>query len=115
MTLLEAQQRFARLLPRLLSYANLQGYQVTLGETYRPQETVELYALQGRGASGSLHSLRLAIDLHLFLDGVFLTQTEDHARLGRYWESLDPLCRWGGRFRTRPDGNHYSLEWGGRA
>ena len=110
MTLLEAQQRFAHLLPRLLSYAHLQGFQVTLGETYRPQETAELYALQGRGAKGSLHPLQLAIDIHLFLDGVFLTHTEDHTRLGRYWESLDSRCVWGGRFK-RADGNHYQLTW----
>lgn len=114
MTLLAAQQRFTRLLTKLLDYAWIRGYQVTLGETYRPQETAELYALQGKGAKASLHPLRLAVDLHLFRNGTFLTRTEDHAALGTYWESLDADCRWGGRF-TRPDGNHYSLTWGGRA
>jgi len=46
-------------------------------------------------------------DFNLFKDGVFLQGTEDHRPLGEYWESLDPLCRWGGRFN---DGNHYSIE-----
>ena len=62
--------------------------------------------------------MKLAIDLDLFKDGegfemgckVYLTKTEDHRKLGEFWESLHPLCRWGGRFG---DGNHYSLEHGG--
>jgi hypothetical protein len=27
--------------------------------------------------------------------------------LGEYWEGLDIMCTWGGRFK-RKDGNHYS-------
>ncbi|MCI0408174.1 MAG: M15 family metallopeptidase [Acidobacteria bacterium] len=114
MTLLEHQQLFARLLPRLLTQALLMGFDVTLGETYRPDATVELYALQGKGSRRSVHPLRLAIDLHLFRKGVFLTRTEDHAALGAWWEAQHPFCRWGGRF-PRPDGNHFSLTWEGRA
>jgi hypothetical protein len=113
MTLLERQQLFAQLLARLLDRAHELGFAVTLGETYRPQETAELYALQGRGALRSLHPLRLAVDLHLFRDGRrYLTRTEDHLELGKWWEQLHPLCRWGGRFG---DGNHYSVAFGGRA
>jgi len=61
-----------------------------------------------------LHPLRLAQDLNLFRKGVWLTRTEDHRELGEWWERLDPVCRWGGRF-SRPDGNHYSHAWEGRA
>lgn len=112
--LLERQQLFARLLPRLLDRAHYLGFAVTLGEAHRPDELVELYALDGRGARGSVHPLRLAIDLHLFKAGRYLTRTEDHRELGEWWEKQNPACRWGGRF-TRIDGNHYSLEWEGRA
>lgn len=114
MTLLEHQQLFARLLSRLLAQAWILGFEVTLGEVYRPNETVELYALQGRGSAGSVHPLRLAVDLHLFKHGVFLTRSEDHAPLGHWWEQQHMLCRWGGRF-PQPDGGHYSLAWQGRA
>jgi len=109
--LLERQMIFTGLLVELLDHALELGFGVTLGETYRPDETVELYALQGRGSRASLHPLRLAIDLHLFRDGVYLTRTEDHRELGEWWEERNALCRWGGRFG---DGNHYSLQWEGR-
>ena len=38
--------------------------------------------------------------------GEYLVETEDHRFLGEFWESLDPMCTWGGRFQ---DGNHYSF------
>ena len=112
--LLQQQQLFAKLLPRLLDRALFLGFTVTLGEVYRPDVTVELYALAGKGSRGSVHPLRLAVDLNLFRNGVWLTRTEEHRPLGEYWEQVNPLCRWGGRF-PRPDGNHYSLLWEGRA
>ena len=36
--------------------------------------------------------------------GAYLFTTEAHAELGKYWESLSPKNRWGGRYS---DGNHY--------
>ena len=63
------------------------------------------------GHKDSNHKRKLAIDIDLFLDGrYYLTETGDHRKLGEFWESLHPLCRWGGRFG---DGNHYSIEHGG--
>jgi len=112
--LLERQQLFAGLLVELIDRAAELGYGVTLGEVYRPDATVELTALAGRGSRASLHPLRLAVDLHLFRGAVYLTRTEDHRELGLWWENRNALCRWGGRFAL-PDGNHYSLEWEGRA
>lgn len=114
MRLIERQQLFARLLPRLLDQAHSMGCAVTLGEAWRPPETARLYAQDGRGSANSLHVVRLAVDLNLFRDGAWLQSTEDHRPLGEWWERQHEACRWGGRFQ-RPDGNHYSVTWEGRA
>lgn len=99
------------LLPRLLDYIHAAGYEVTGGELWRTPEQAQANAAAGRGISNSLHIDRLAIDLNLFKNGVFLTSTEDHREFGEWWEQQHPLCRWGGRFN---DGNHYSLEHNGK-
>lgn len=112
LTLGQKQRLFARLVGQLLTRAYAEGYEVSLGETYRPPETADLYARQGRGIANSLHGAKLAIDLNLFRDGRYLPSTESHRQLGEWWEAQHPLCRWGGRFE---DGGHYSLTHGGRA
>jgi len=114
MTLSKQQRKFSRLVARLLDQVYAQGFECTLGEAWRTPEQAALNEAKGRGISTSLHMDRLAIDLNLFKDGVFLQTTEDHKPIGEWWEKLDTECRWGGRFK-RPDGNHYSLAWGGRA
>ena len=102
------QRRFSLMVAKLIEFAYANGFEITFGEAYRPPETAKLYEEQGRGIKQSLHEFRLAIDLNLFKDGVYLTETEDHQPLGEYWESMGGS--WGGRFE---DGNHYSLEhWG---
>lgn len=111
MTLREKQSVFAVQVARLIRAAIRMGFDVTLAEAYRPRETAELYAAQGRGIANSLHTSRLAIDLNLFRDGKYLTKTDDYRRLGEWWEQQHPLARWGGRFN---DGNHFSFEHGGR-
>jgi hypothetical protein len=58
------------------------------------------------------HKNRLAVDLNLFKDGLYLDQTEDHRPIGEYWEALHPENVWGGRFQ---DGNHYSRRHNGIA
>lgn len=62
----------------------------------------------------SLHYEGLAMDIDLFnKDGKYLTDTESHKQFGEYWERLHSDCQWGGRFKN-PDGNHYSITYGGR-
>lgn len=62
---------------------------------------------QGKGhRPDSLHYSGCAGDLVLYKDGMYQPKTETHQPLGEYWESLDPNCKWGGRFS---DGNHYSF------
>lgn len=110
MTLREQQSLFARLVAKLIEHAYREGFELTFGEAWRTPEQAKLNAKTGSGISNSLHVSRLAIDLNLFRDGRFLDSTESHRPLGLYWKALHPLARWGGDFKPRPDGNHYSLE-----
>jgi hypothetical protein len=107
----EAQELFMLLLPRLLDYIHDQGYRLRGGDLYRdPRVFGEIGERLGYGHPRSGHKRRLAVDFNLFKDGVYLNKTEDHQKLGEWWEKQHSLCRWGGRFE---DGNHYSLEWDG--
>tara|TARA_R110000764_G_scaffold220422_1_gene308655 strand:- start:747 stop:1088 length:342 start_codon:yes stop_codon:yes gene_type:complete len=111
MKLGDKQRLFAKLLPALINQAHLFGFEVTIGDAYRdPRLHGQLGEKKSYGHRNSCHKIRLAIDLNLFLDGVYLTSTESHRKLGEWWESLHPLCRWGGQFN---DGNHYSFEHDG--
>jgi len=102
------QQAFARDVGKLIAYINDQGYSCTLGDAYRSQHEAQYNAQQGKGIVKSLHTQRMAIDLNLFSPaGEFLQNTEDHRQFGIFWEKLDPKNRWGGNFKSRPDGNHY--------
>lgn len=115
MSLRDRQSIFARNVAHLIAWCFSNGYEVTLGEAYRPQVTAEAYAKQGSGIKNSLHCERLAIDLMLFKDGKYLTVTEDYRRAGEAWKALDEMNRWGGDFK-RADGNHFSMSTGdGRA
>lgn len=124
LTLAEKQRLLAKLLPRLLDKLHELGYEATLGDGFRDPRTHGHFgesmkcptcdAVLGYGATNSCHKLRLAVDLNLFRGRTYLTRTEDHRELGEFWESLHPLCRWGGHFKA-PDGNHYGIRHEGRA
>lgn len=111
MTLRQKQTLFATLLVELIEHMFDSGYEVTIGEVYRSPEEAERLAKLGKGIRNSLHTIKLAADINLFKNGQYLSSTESHRAMGEWWEKQHPLCRWGGRFN---DGNHYSLEHGGR-
>ena len=104
MTLREQQSLFALQVAKLVAHIYDHGYEVTLDWAYRPPEVAAYYAELGIGIRSSLHTLKLAQDLNLFKDGVWLRSTEDHRQFGTWWEAQHPLNVWGGRFN---DGNHY--------
>lgn len=110
MTEREKQSLFVSLVAKLIIWAYANGYELTFGEVLRTVVQAETNAHSGTGIVHSLHLLALAVDFHLFKNGVYLRTTEDYKPLGDYWKSLHPLCRWGGDFHSRPDGNHFSLE-----
>lgn len=109
MTLREQRCLFSLYVSRLIAKATEMGYHVAIGEATRSPEQARLNAQKGTGSVNSLHIIGLAVDLNLYdSKGKYLDKTEDHAPLGAWWKSLDPNNRWGGDFKSRPDGNHYS-------
>lgn len=108
MTLRQKQSEFALALGKFIVWIYRQGYELTMGEGQRDDK-------QGHMA-GSLHYVRLAQDLNLFVDGRYITSSDHpvYAKLGVKWKSLHPLARWGGDFKNR-DANHFSFTHGGKA
>jgi hypothetical protein len=109
----DQQRLFTKLVGELIAWAYSQpGMQLTFGEAWRSPEQAALNAKTGAGIANSLHTQRLAVDLNLFLAGQFRTDVASYRPLGERWKTLDPLCRWGGDF-SRPDADHFSMEWQG--
>lgn len=132
-TLREKQSRFVKALPRLIDKAYELGYELTFGETWRADAQAEINSLgqkgrehlavlvqgaypslssairrSGNGIKLSLHCSRLAADFNVFKDGKLVPFPEE---LGKFWESLGPDHRWGGRFGDPP---HVSIQHEGR-
>lgn len=105
--LADKQRQFTEMVGRLIHWAYSNGYELTFGEAYRTPEQAKLNAKKGTGISNSLHTLRLAVDLQLFIQGKYQDKTEAYKPLGEFWEDIGGS--WGGRF-SEPDGNHFSLE-----
>lgn len=100
MKLGDRQALFSISIAKLIIRAYELGYEIRCGDFWaKPRNPLE-------HKKHSEHYDRCAGDLNLFLKGVYLKETKDHAELGAYWESLHPNCRWGGRYS---DGNHYEV------
>jgi len=117
--LLKKQKRFTKLVGELIAWAYANDYELTFGEALRPRWVAEVYHNQGKGTLNSLHVKSLAIDLNLFVDGVYRKDAEPYKALGEFWKALDPEARWGGDFARWderqgksvpwPDANHFSI------
>ena len=104
MTLGALQRKFTLMLGKLILKAYELGYELTLGEGYDDDGVGHM--------KGSMHYIRLAQDLNLFKDGVYLGSGPEaekgHGMLHDYWDEL------GGAKRIPRDLNHYSMEYQGR-
>ena len=113
MSLSRKQQDFTKCIGELICYAYRQGYALSFGDAYRdPRLHGEFGEKKSYSATNSVHKVRLAVDLNLFVEGEYITDGDHPAYidLGEFWERLHDSARWGGRFN---DANHYSFEhWG---
>ena len=108
---LPRQEQFTLNIAHLIEYIYSQGYKCTFGETYRTHEVALGYAKVGKGIVDSNHCYRLALDLNLFdSSGTYLHDSNDYKKFGEYWEKLNPFNEWGGRWKHRPDGNHFEMD-----
>lgn len=133
MTLVAKQQLFAKLLAELITWIYAQGWAVTLADgsidsprLFRDTVTGVTFKAEDAGHKrGGLHYQRLAQDLNLFVGGEWVRHSAHPAWLaiGRQWESMHTLTRWGGNWDRdgnplepgEHDGNHVSLFHEGRA
>lgn len=115
MRLGDKQKLFARLVPRLIDKAHELGFEVTLGDAFRdPRSHGKLGERVTRsdgksvyGALFSCHKMRLAIDLNIFENGVYLTEPNaKYIELCEWWEQQHPEAVSGIRFN---DANHFSM------
>ena len=140
LTLGEKQEVFMAFLGSLLQKAGDLGYDVRGKELYRTEQQARWNAshcatllpnghrcskhvskhgpnkaikhkFRKIGIVNSLHRVCLAIDLVLAIDSKVTWKFEDYRALGEYWESLNHLCCWGGRFN---DAGHFSVTHQGR-
>jgi len=100
MSLVDKQDKFAGMVSLLVEYMRFKGYQVTYGDAYRDDRVTY-------GHPRSTHRSRLAVDLNLFKDGVYLADGDDHNHFHDLWDLI------GGAERIDKDLNHYSLSHGG--
>ena len=115
----QKQAQFLRYKALLVLYAHAQGYCLVEYEgcimPNRKSRGGRKY-VDGVHMRLSLHYDRMASDFVLYdiATGQPVRDGKDErwVRLGEFWESLNPLCRWGGRFQ---DAGHFSLSHGGRS
>ena len=115
--MVEEQAKFLLTICDFIQKATKAGYQFTAGEFLRTALEAKINSQNVTGIINSLHLVKLAADLNGFYQGKYLNGedawTIPHLeKLRALWESLNPLCAWGGRF-TRKDYNHYSFTHNG--
>ena len=96
-SLLHRQMQFSRMVALLILKAEVLGYTVTLGDAYR-------YPDCPYGHKNSNHKRRLAVDLNVFKDGVYLDKSGQYDDLIDWWVSIG-----GASGRGFGDDNHFSL------
>ena len=105
----ERQQTFALNVAKLILYINVKGYRCTFGETLRTKEMAQIYARTGRGVLDSNHLYKLAVDLNLFKNGVYLTDAKEYKQFADYWLTLNPFNE-AGYYWKSVDSQHFEMD-----
>lgn len=96
----DKRRQFSKMVGLLLHYAEVLGYDYALDYVKRCDDC-------HIGHPNSTHKSGLAIDLHLYHFGHYITDGSGHKELHDFWDLM------GGAERIPHDMNHYSLEWQG--
>ena len=118
MSLSKTQSEFTMAIAQLINFSHAIGCQLTFGDAYRDHRLHgKPGEKKGYGARNSCHKYRLAVDFNLFIDGEYIADGnhEKYIEIGKAWELMHPLARWGGRFegKNAGDANHFSFEYSG--
>ena len=97
------QAKFTEDFHLLLNFIAVLGLIPVMAEVFRTIEQEIEYIKEGKShltdPNHCMHVLKCAGDLELFLPaGSLLIDEATWQKIGDYWESLDPLNRWGGNF-----------------
>ncbi|QEE51038.1 M15 family metallopeptidase [Flavobacterium alkalisoli] len=85
------QSIFLKNVALLILWAYENGYELTAGELLRTEEQQQIYLKKGlTKTTHSRHQDKLAIDLNLFVNGVYQSQREPYKPLAEKWKSLHP-------------------------
>jgi len=126
MSMTDNQMIFSLNVAKLINKADEIGVGLTFGEAYRTIEQQMLYyygytlsikedvvtVKKGKVRSKTLksnHLRRLAVDFNFFINGKLFYSHPKVTELGTYWESLHPLNRWGGNFKSIKDTPHFEM------
>lgn len=118
MRLSKLQREFSAKLVQLKAFILSNGWELTEGDAHRDIRLHgEFGEKKGYGAAYSVHKLRLADDINLWVNDKLVTDgnCDEYKLLGDYWEASHPLARWGGNFKGKSagDANHFSFEYQG--
>ena len=105
----DRQQTFTTNVAKLILYINSKGYACTFGETLRTKEMAQIYARTGKGIVDSNHLYKLAVDLNLFKNGVYLSDAKEYRQFANYWLTLNPFNE-SGYFWKSVDANHFEMD-----
>jgi peptidoglycan L-alanyl-D-glutamate endopeptidase CwlK len=99
MKLLEHQFIFWGHVFSLTNHAHQRGWLIQPRELQRTEYQQKKYVEEGKSKTMQSYHLKcLAIDLNFWKGGEWITDKSSLTELGEYWESLDPLNRWGGNW-----------------
>lgn len=109
MSLRTEQSKFVVMIGKLITYADMRGYQLTFGDAYRdPRVFGEIGVPKGYGNRKSNHKNRLAVDLNLFVNGNYITNSDHYA----FIDLVEFWIRIGGSW-VKNDANHFSVLYQG--
>jgi len=114
LSLSDQQYEFAQDVHKLFGYL-IEHPRVTkfsIGECWRQQEWQNILVEKGYSQTkNSRHLVKLAVDIYLWIDGEFIENKKENlekvAHIGEYWCSLGKHNRWGGRYKSFCDLNHF--------